>query len=176
MKNLIKGSNINLRSVSRNDLALIRDLRNYAEVRSNSFQYFLLNMTDQKKWFDRISRQGADRIMFVITNKKMLPVGVCGLINLDFENKSGEIAIMLDEKNRKKNFGSESLRLLVKYGFEQLRLHRIVAEVFEFNDASIRLFEKMHFRHEVTYTDKLWQDGRWYNTRGYSLIVNRRSS
>jgi UDP-4-amino-4,6-dideoxy-N-acetyl-beta-L-altrosamine N-acetyltransferase len=171
-KNLIKGSVVNLRPVSRNDLALIRDWRNSSEIRDNSFQYFLLNMEDQKKWFDRITKPDSSRSMFVIVDKKMHPVGVCGLIDLDFKNKSGEIAIMMDEKNRKKNFGSESLKLLIKYGFEKLKLHRIVAEVFEFNVASIRLFEKLHFRHEATYMDKLWQNHRWYNTRGYSIIAD----
>jgi RimJ/RimL family protein N-acetyltransferase len=128
-------------------------------------------MKNQRKWFIEISKEESLRKMFVITVKGGNPIGVCGLINIDKENKSADVAIILGEKNQRgKHFGSESLKLLVNYGFKKLKLHRIGAEIFEYNKRSVNLFEKLNFKLEATMRDRLWREGKWWDVYLYSIL------
>ena len=56
----------------------------------------------------------------------------------------GEVSIYIGEEEwQEKGYASDALQLLLKYRFCELRLHRIYAIIFEYNEASIKFFEKM---------------------------------
>lgn len=164
---------VRLRSVRKSDLEIIRDWRNSQDTREFNTQFTLLNMNNQRKWFVEISKKESPRKMFVITEKGGNPIGVCGLINIDKENRSADVAIILGEKKQRgRHLGSESLELLVSYGFKKLKLHRIGAEIFEYNKRSVNLFERLNFKFEATMRDRLWRDGKWWDVYSYSILSN----
>lgn len=167
----MKHRSVKLRSVKKSDLGIIRDWRNSPNTREFNTQFTLLNMKNQRKWFEEISKEESSRKMFVITRRDGDPIGVCGLINIDRKNKSAEVAIILGEKKQRgKHLGSESLELLVNYGFKKLKLHRIGAEIFEYNKRSVNLFERLNFKLEATMRDKLWRYGKWWDVYSYSIL------
>ena len=94
---------VKLRPIKNSDLKVIRDWRNSQDTREFNIQFTLLNMKNQKKWFQDVSAGESTRKMFVISDKIGRPIGVCGLINIDKENKSADVAIILGEKNKEVN-------------------------------------------------------------------------
>lgn len=165
------GSMINFRLVNQEDLRIIRDWRNAQGIREYNTQFTLLDMLNQIKWFKQVSNKNSDRIMFMIVNKKSKPIGICGLIKIDKENQSGDIAIILgNQQIHGRGIGTEALNMLLKYGFEKLQLHRIEAEVFSFNEISIKLFTKLFFEHDATKRDSLWRNGQWWDVHIFSLL------
>lgn len=173
---MIRGSIVNLRKITRQDLELLRNWRNSTDIRKYNSQFLLLNLMDQTRWFKQISKESSGKIMFMITDKKMKPIGVCGLINLNITDRFAEIAIIIGEKKMwGKGFGSESLQLLVHYGFSELKLHRLEARIFDFNKSSIRLFEKLGFMIEVNLRESLWREGKWWDVHIFSILNNDHS-
>lgn len=170
-KFIMKGDQVKFRLVSQQDLTIIRDWRNSKGIREYNTQFTLLNMLNQIKWFEQINNKTSDRVMFMIIDKKDQPIGICGIIHLDQENKSGDVAIILGEqKIHAKGIGTETLSMLVKYAFKNLQLHRIEAEIFSFNNISINLFTKLFFKHDVTKRDSLWRNGKWWDVHVFSLL------
>jgi len=164
---------VNLRKVVKNDLKKIRDWRNSPGIWDFNSQYILLNMIHQKDWYASISIKNSERRMFLIQLKKGIPIGICGLINIDFQQKSAEVAIILGEKEiHGEGIGTEVLRLLLEYGFKKLKLHRIYAEIFENNIISVKLFERLNFKYELTLKQRLWRKGKWWNVFVYSILEN----
>jgi RimJ/RimL family protein N-acetyltransferase len=162
-----------LRKIIKSDLTLLREWRNSKQFFEFSGQFKLLNMEDQKKWFQQLSKENPDKIMFAIINKNKKIIGTCGLTNIDYKNRSANTAIMIgDATIHGKGYGTESLRMLVEYGFKKMNLHRIEAEIFEFNTVSIKLFEKLNFKYEATLKESLWRHGRWWNTHVYAIFAN----
>ncbi len=162
---------INLRPVTRNDLEVIKNWRNQNGIWEFNTQYIFLNMTNQRNWFKQITSIESNRKMFIIMYKQKIPLGVCGLINIDKENNSAEVAIIIGNKQfHGKGLGSESLYQLVKYGFSKLKLHKIKAEIFEFNTISFELFEKLNFKHEAIKHQSLWRNSKWWDIHMYSLF------
>lgn len=169
----IVGTNVDLSKVTYSDLRLLADWRNAKGIWEYNNQFVLLNMRKQKEWFGQINVNNSDRIMFMIHDKKNKTIGVCGLTHINRTDRNAQVAIILGEqKLHGRGLGSETLRLLVNYGFNRLKLHRISAEIFSYNIISMGLFKKLGFEHEVTLRDALWRNGRWYDIHLLSLLSN----
>ena len=67
-------------------------------------------------------------------------------------------------------YGTEATELLVGYGFDALRLHRISGVVMAPNVASQRVLERVGFTHERTKRESAFADGEYVNEEQYSLL------
>jgi len=172
-KMMLHGKNVNFRKITKSDLHILQRWRNSTDVFLYNTQYVLLNMIDQKNWYEQIMQKNSDRIMFMVVNKLNAPIGVCGLIHNDLKNKSASIAIIIGEKKfQNKGFGTEILQILIDYGFNKLKIHRLEADVFVFNEASIKFFQKNNFTQEVILRDSLWRRGKWWDVFIFSILQN----
>ena len=161
---------LELKKITKNDLKIIVKWRNDPSIMKYNRQYILLNMDHEDKWFHSISQRDSKRKMFVFKYGKDI-IGVGGLINLDKKNRNADVAIILGEtKMHGKGLGTQALELLVDFGFNKLKLHRIGAEIFEYNKISLKLFQKLNFNKEATLKDSLWRNGKWWNVHIFSII------
>lgn len=62
--------------------------------------------------------------------------------------------------DRGQGYGSEALRLLLRYAFAELNLHRVSLDTFEYNPRAIRSYEKAGFKIEGRVRQLLNRDGR----------------
>lgn len=172
---MIEGKFVHLRSLEETDLPTLRDFRNKNFVRLTTREFRLLNMINQKQWFESLYKSNPpSAIMFGIENKKNKLIGICGLTYIDWKNKHAEISIILSKKNwQRSKEAKNTIELLMQYGFEELNLHRIWSEIFEISLENIRLFEKMKFVKEGKLREKLWRKGEWHDSFIYSKIITK---
>lgn len=172
-KIILCGKRVDFYKITKNDLRTLQRWRNSNEIWPYNTQYILLNMINQKQWYEQIIQKNSDRIMFMITNKLGKPIGVCGLIHIDLKDKTASIAIIIGEKKyQSRGFGTEILQMLIHYGFNKIKVHRIEAQVFAYNAVSTKLFKKMNFKQEVTLRDSLWRQGKWWDVFILSVLQN----
>jgi RimJ/RimL family protein N-acetyltransferase len=74
-------------------------------------------------------------------------IGGIGL-RLVEQHQQAELGYWLGVPYWGKGYGSEAAREMLRYGFEQLNLHRIFATHFKQNSASGRILTKIGMRHE----------------------------
>ena len=170
---MIKGKFVNLRALEENDLEKLKIFRNQDFVRSTTREFKLLNMKNQKIWFESIHKENPSKfIMFGIEDQKNMLIGVCGLTYIDWKNKHAEISIILSRKNwQKSKEAKNTIKILLNYGFAELNLHRLWVEIFEGAKENIQLFEKMNFSKEGKLREKLWRNGKWQDSFIYSKLV-----
>ena len=161
---------LELKKITKHDLKIIVKWRNDPNIMKYNRQFILLNMNYEDKWFHSISQINSKRRMFVFKYGNDI-IGVGGLINLDKKNRNADVAIILGEtKMHGKGLGTQALELLVNFGFSKLKLHRIGAEIFEYNKISLKLFQKLNFKKEATLKDSLWRNGKWWDVHIFSII------
>jgi RimJ/RimL family protein N-acetyltransferase len=59
-----------------------------------------------------------------------------------------------------KGYGSDAMRIILRYAFEILNFHRVSLTVFEYNTRAIRSYEKCGFQHEGRLREFLSREGR----------------
>ena len=76
---MIEGESVNLRSLELDDLEILKKWRNNKVNRIHTREFRLLNMINQKHWFDSIHKDNPPKfIMFGIVNKQKKLIGICG--------------------------------------------------------------------------------------------------
>jgi RimJ/RimL family protein N-acetyltransferase len=92
------------------------------------------------------------------------PLGVISLTNINEANGSAELSVIIgDEKDRDKGFGTEAIRVILRYAFEDLGLQRVDLSVFEFNELAIRAYEKLGFQREGRVRQAVRRDGKFHD-------------
>jgi RimJ/RimL family protein N-acetyltransferase len=88
------------------------------------------------------------------------PFGIISLMNISEANASADLSVIVaDHDYRGRGYGSDAIRTILRYGFEELGLHRVGLSVFEFNGPAIAAYEKLGFREEGRLRDVLERDG-----------------
>ena len=171
---MIIGRHVNLRSLEVDDLSTLKKWRNDKNTRKHTREFRLLNMINQKNWFESIHQDNPPKfIMFGINNKKNQLIGICGLTYIDWKNRHAEISIILSQEHwQRTKEARDTINLLIEYGFGELNLHRLWVEIFESIRENIKLFEKMNFTKEGELREKLWRDNKWHNSLIFSKISN----
>lgn len=173
-KKKITLDDIELKKINSSHLQKIKKWRNLESIRKFNYQFTLLNMKNQYDWYSSLSTNDTQKIFLVLKNSK--PIGICGLIHIDKENKNADVSIILGEQSlHGKGIGSIILQKLIKYGFKKYKLHRIGAEIFEFNEISVHLFEGLSFKKEATLRQSLWRNNKWWSIYIYSIINENNS-
>jgi RimJ/RimL family protein N-acetyltransferase len=169
---MIEGKLVKLRALEEDDLSTLREWRNKQHVRKTTREFRLLDMINQKNWFESMHNNYPPReIMFGVLNKKNRLIGVTGLTYIDWKNRHAEVSIYLSSENwQKTSEGRDTLDLIIGYGFGELNLHRLWAEIFSLAKENMELFEKMKFVKEGTSREKLWRNGKWWNSFLYSKL------
>lgn len=65
---------------------------------------------------------------------------------------------------------TEAMETILKYGFDEMNLHRIEGYVAEYNTASIKLLEKFDFQKEGVMREHYFVDGKAENSVVYALL------
>jgi [ribosomal protein S5]-alanine N-acetyltransferase len=128
-----------------------------------------------QKLLDRILNRSpdADIIDYAIHKKDTDELIGCGMIaQINHYNRRCDLGIGLgwNKDNWGKGYASEALQAIVAYCFNELNLNRIGAEFYEFNERSIRLFERNGFRREGVFRQYIFKDGVFKDGYLYSLV------
>lgn len=59
-----------------------------------------------------------------------------------------------------KGYGSDAMKIVLRYAFTELNLRRVTLNVFEYNSRAIRSYEKLGFQHEGRVRKYLNREGR----------------
>jgi len=97
-------------------------------------------------------------------------IGSCGFLNLASQHYRSEIGIELSKEHWGKGIASEAFEAVIKYGFEQMNLHRIEALIEPPNLSSQRLAERQGFIREGLLRSYEFTVGKFDDLYMYSLL------
>ena len=150
---------VELRAIEPRDLETLLGWRNALRATGTVRQWRHIAYTDHHEWYESV-RNDREHIMRAVFSDSAL-VGVVGLTYVDWVRRRAEASIYIgDADARGHGLGYAALAALLDYGLGEVNLHRVYAEIFAFNAASIKLFESQGFMH----------DGRWHDSYLYGLL------
>ncbi|MFC4322138.1 GNAT family N-acetyltransferase [Litchfieldia salsa] len=87
-----------------------------------------------------------------------------------FGDHTYEIGWVFNPKYYNKGYASEAARSVLKYGFETLKLHRIIATCQPENIASYRIMEKVGMRREGLFKKCIPRGDDWWDEYFYAIL------
>ena len=164
---------IYLRPAERTDVPLFVSWLNDLRTTRTLLMIGPMSEVAEERWFDQmLEHQGRDRWHFVVCRRADdRPVGVLDLHEVDLRNGGASLGILIgDPADTGQGYGSDALRALVGFGFDQLRLERIQLDVFDYNEGARRVYERVGFRHEGTLRHAVYRDGAFHDVHRMAVL------
>lgn len=112
-----------------------------------------------------------DSITFgIIQNDEI--IGQAAFKSIRWFNRKAELSLFLDPGFHGKGLGRKILQAMINHAFNQLNLHRLEAEVIEYNKPALKLVEKLGFVQEGRLREARYFDGKYYDIYRYGLLRN----
>ena len=108
---------------------------------------------------------GSDSVEFRIrTLDEDRLIGFVALHSIEWNNRAAQLAIGIGEPGyRGKGYGSDALRLVLRYAFDELNLLRVGLDVISSNVAAVRAYEKAGFVREGAMRRAVLRDGQHHD-------------
>ncbi|TJZ52813.1 GNAT family N-acetyltransferase [Streptomyces piniterrae] len=117
-------------------------------------------------------RESGDILQFaVVVRATGQLVGDVTFVWTSREHRQGGIGYVFNPDFAGRGYATEAARALLKLGFEDLRLHRIQAELDGRNTASANLLERLGMRREGHLRENEFLDGEWADEVVYAMLA-----
>lgn len=168
----IYGENIMLREYQKDDIDnLMKWINDPDIVRFLSDRYLypqskkqvedFLEMAMHKSWTG-----------FVISDRETGDyLGQTDFINIDEKNGCAELALVIgDTNNISKGIGTEASKLMMNFGFQNLRLNRIELSCWDYNERALKLYNKLNFIEEGRKRNKRYFKGEYHDQVFFAIL------
>lgn len=169
---ILKGKKVTLRPIEEDDIEFIRMIINDPIIESTIVGWsYAISKKDQKKWYD--SYQNSDSLLrFIIETERDGVVGLTGIRNIDWKNGTamGAGIRIAKVENRSKGIATDAYMTLLRYAFEELRLHRVSASALSTNIPSLRFLEKVGFKQEGITRECTYKLGKYHDLVNLGIL------
>ena len=174
---MLIGEKVVLRPVRRSDIEDCLKWFNDPEVTQYLSMYLPMTEMAEEKFIESLgSTEAGKNAMFCIEavkNNGNKPIGTVGLDNINSKDHHAEFGIAIGEKDYWSNgYGTEAARLIIRYGFEQLNLHRINSFAISFKERSLRLHLRVGFKEEGRQREAVFKNGDYHDHVMFGLLKN----
>ena len=114
---------------------------------------------DIQKWMENESPNNFGFMIRTLADDRL--IGFIGLDGIRWTHGDTFVGIGIgDPEYRGNGYGTDAMRVILRYAFTELNLHRVSLNVFEYNPRAIRSYEKVGFVVEGRQRQFLNRDGR----------------
>jgi RimJ/RimL family protein N-acetyltransferase len=131
----------------------------------------LFNLEDETDWFERRRKDHDNFVFAILTLAEHKLIGNCGLHQVDWKNRTGVFGIVIGDKDYwSRGYGTDAVRTLLRFAFEQLGLNRVELEVYDYNPRAVHAYEKAGFRRDGIRRQALYRDGTFHDIYLMSIL------
>ncbi|MCX8129609.1 MAG: GNAT family N-acetyltransferase [Clostridia bacterium] len=162
---MFRGKDIYLSYLTTDDSKLMLEWINTREDVLFNSAYKPVHETQHKHWFEKTTSSNEAYIFAIRTIENDALIGNCQLCSVNSIYKSAELKIRIgEEAQRGKGFGTQAVKLILKFAFDDLNLNRVYLNVFESNIRACDTYLKCGFVKEGVLRKAAYIDGKYVDT------------
>ncbi len=99
-------------------------------------------------------------------------IGLAYVVDISEPNKHCTVGVTIgDREYWGGGYGRDSLEVLLDYCFNELHMHRVSTETFEYNEAWRKLVRDAGFQRDGIEREYLYRDGEYFDKEIYSMLA-----
>jgi RimJ/RimL family protein N-acetyltransferase len=164
--NFWQGQKVRLRSIELEDWPTFYDWNTDTEVAQYSSAVpFPISTEAFKKWAAEAAMAGPknDTFRWVIENLDGGLVGTIHTHNCIPRWGTFQYGVAIQRKHWRKGYAVEAILLVLGYYFRELRYQKATVDIYAFNEASLKLHERLGFKHEGRLRRMIYTDGAYHD-------------
>lgn len=166
-----EGKLVRLRAREDDDEQLLHTWFNDPEVTEFLTVRYPLSHRQEKEFLERVSAPSFAHADFAIETLAGKLIGGCGLEGVHAENREAILGIAIGDRSYwDGGYGTDAMRVLCRFGFEMMNLHRIQLDVYEGNARGIHVYEKVGFQVEGRRRQALFKYGKYHDVIVMGLL------
>lgn len=154
-------------------LPLVRAWINDEEVRRGTGTEGPVSDWEHRRWYASVMDDPAQRVFLIAQGigNQANPVGAIGLRAIHWRSRQAEYWIYLgDPQARGQGLAEDASRLLLRFAFRTLGLHRVSLQVNITNQPAIHLYRRLGFVEEGRLRGAVFADGRFLDRLLLSML------
>lgn len=170
---LLRGERVRLTGLGREDLPLIA-----AWQQDGEFLRLLDAAAARPKtagelvdWLEELQKSREDILFGIRPLDSGHLLGFVVLDDIVWPQRNAWLTVAIgDRANWGKGYGTDALRLALRFAFHELNLRRVQLTVFSYNTRAIATYERLGFQREGVFREYLERDGELYDMYLYGLL------
>lgn len=173
----LRTARLDLRPYETSDLDHLRAM--YAREDVNRYLYSeamaedeLLAYLEKKVARRALAGQGTGINLLGVLRATGDVIGDVNLVWVSEEHRTGEVGFVLKPEFTGRGYATEMAAEMLRVGFDELGLHRVIGRLDARNEASARVLERLGMRREALLVDNEWVKGEWTSELDYALLAD----
>ena len=166
------GKKVRLRAIREEDLdcfARIEDVMDNRLLMNDGIPY--PPVLEEHRDFLKNIRSDQDGYIFAVeTLEDLRMIGTIAVYGINWHHRYAHVGISLDPEVHNQGYGTDAMKVLLRFIFEEMNLHKVKLTVFEFNSRAIRVYEKCGFRLEGRLREEIFRYGQYHDVLVMGLL------
>lgn len=166
------GEKVRFRAYGKEDTKLAHEYINDEDVKKNLIVGipYPVTLHEEEKWIESQSAFKTEYSFAIEILESGEYIGGCGVNKVDWKNSVAEIGIFVAKKFWGKGYGTDAMKLLVKFVFEQININKVKLNVYSFNKRAIKCYEKSGFKLEGVLRREMFRDGKYHDIHVMGIL------
>lgn len=169
---MIAGDKVILRALEHDDLErCYRWMNDPMVVRALKSRYPMPFHTEAE-WLENATSVSATERHFAIERKDdRVHIGNASLHGIDWVSRTAAFGFFIgDSESWHKGYGSDGVRALVRFSFEEMNLRKLKIKVFDYNDRAKLLLSGLGFAEEGKLEREFFREGKYQDIVIFSVF------
>lgn len=124
-----------------------------------------------QSWFSSMSRSDDSVPFSIVTRADARLIGLLVIKDIVWQARHCSFFIALGQpEDRGRGYGTDALRVLLRYCFQEMNMNAVRLEVMAYNPAAYHTYQRIGFTHDGTLRACVFRDGVYYDVHCLSIL------
>lgn len=169
---MIAGNLIILRALEPSDLDRCYKWMNDPSIVRTLKARYPMPFQGEAEWLERAVRGGERERHFAIeTSDRREHIGNASIHDIDWVSRTARFGLFVGEPAAwNRGFGSDAMRSLVRFAFDEMNLRKLRIHVFDYNERAKHVLDSLGFQVEGKLAREFYREGKYHDLVIYSVF------
>ncbi len=162
---MIAGEHVILRAFERDDAERCYRWINDPNIVRTLKSRYPIAFQNEMEWLDRAMHASVTDRHFAIERKDdRTHIGNASIHDIEWVSRVASFGLFIGEPSAwNRGFGSDAIRTLVRFAFDEMNLRKLRINVFDYNDRAKHVLEAQGFVQEGRLREEFYRDGTYHD-------------